>query len=122
MTMKAAQKTIYEQEVTPAIKRSAMFLFEHEVKKPMPSRQALSNVLRWMEQQKLSPMQKKIIRMLVQEGLTHKEIAYRLNRNPQTIQHHFKRIRQKFGVESMYQMVAIAVALGWVTAPRVVKN
>ncbi len=69
--------------------------------------------------QQISPMQKKILDMLILDGLSYKQIALRLKRNPNTIKHHCKRIRKKVGVNSMYQVVAVAVDLGWVLAPEV---
>jgi DNA-binding NarL/FixJ family response regulator len=126
-----ARRIIFSQEMIPlSIKRTALFLFEHELEREQPrtENEALSNTLKWMRIMKhrqeagllqLTPMQKKIIELLVYEGLTQKQIALRLERDPNTIKHHCTRIRKKVGVDSMYQVVAVAVDLGWVTAPQV---
>jgi DNA-binding NarL/FixJ family response regulator len=131
-----ARQTIYAQEKIPlSIKRTAWILYQHELTrvdprtcKPFIPRKALSNTLKWMAFQKerqeaglkqLSPMQTQILEMLVHEGLSQKQIAHALQRNPDTIKHHCERIRRKVGVNSMYQVVAVAVDLGWVTAPQV---
>ncbi len=131
-----ARQIIFAQEmISLSIKRTAWILLQHELIredpqtcKPFTLRKALSNTLKWISMQRhrqeaglrqLSPMQKKIIEMLVIEGLTQKQIAYQLKRDPDTIKHHCERIRKKVGVESMYQVVAVAVELGWVTAPQV---
>ena len=133
--MAQARQTIFAQLAPLSVKRSAWVLYQHELtkidprtRKPFTQRKAMTNVLKWMALQKkrqelglrqLSPMQKKIIEMLVMEGLTQKQIAFRLHRNSDTIKHHCERIRKKVGVDSMYQVVAVAVDLGWVTAPQV---
>ena len=129
--LKQARQIIFSQEMVPlSIKRTAWFLYQHELKRAQPrtAGNALSNTLRWMRLMKLrqeaglleiTPMQKKIIELLVYEGLTQKQIALRLERDPDTIKHHCERIRKKVGVDSMYQVVAVAVDLGWVMAPQV---
>lgn len=134
-TLKLARATIFAHEIPLSIKRSAWALFQHELDRMNPAtskafsqRKALSNTLRWMAQQKkrqekklkkLTPTQNKIIHMLVVEGLTQKQMALRLNRELRTIKHHFAQIKIKVGLASMYQVVAVAVELGWVSAPEV---
>jgi len=131
--MTKAKQIIYSQTLSLSIKRSAWILFRHELISVDPKtgrlftrRKALANVLKWARAQKsrldaglkqLSPMQMKIVEMLVVEGLTQKQMALRLKRDPSTIKHHCERIRKKVGVASMYQVVAVAVDQGWVTAP-----
>lgn len=133
-SMTNARNIIYSQTMSLSIKRSAWILFRHELTRLDPKtgrtftrRKALANVLKWANAQKsrldaglkqLSPMQIKIVEMLVMEGLTQKQIALRLQRDPNTIKHHCERIRKKVGVESMYQVVAVAVDQGWVIAPQ----
>jgi DNA-binding NarL/FixJ family response regulator len=116
--LQKARQIIFSQEMIPlSIKRTAWFLYQHEMKReePRTERQAMANILKWMAMMKkrqeaglkqLSPMQKKIIELLVYEGLTQKQIALRLERDPDTIKHHCGRIREKVGVDSMYQVVA----------------
>lgn len=132
--MVKARQVIYSQTMSLSIKRSAWILFGHELSRIDPKtgrlftrRKALANVLKWASAQQsrldtglkqLSPMQIKIVEMLVMEGLTQKQIALRLKRDPNTIKHHCERIRKKVGVESLYQVVAVAVDQGWVTAPQ----
>lgn len=133
--LKEAKATIYEQEMPLSIKRSAWELFQHELQNTNPAtskiftpRKALSNTLKWMTQQKkrqvaalkkLTPMQKKILRMLVEEGLTQKQMTLRLQRSPTAIKHHMSQMKIKVGLGSLYQVVAVAVELGWVSAPSV---
>jgi DNA-binding NarL/FixJ family response regulator len=133
--LREARSTIYAQEIPLSIKHSAWVLFQHELNKlnpatakPFTIKRALSNTLEWMEHQKerrqtalktLTPMQKKIVRMLVEEGLTQKQISLNLHKGSTTIKHHLRQIRMKVGVASMYQVVAVAVELGWVSAPPV---
>ena len=103
-----ARDIIYAQEALLSVKRSAWALYQHELDQLNPlthrrytSRQALRNVLRWMVLQKkrgamaqiiLTPTQKKVLDLLVLEGLTSKEIALRLDCAPVTVQ---------FGCESV---------------------
>src|SRR5687767_840497 len=99
-----ARHTIYAQDALLSVKRSAWVLYRHELNQINPitkrhytPRKALSNVLRWMTFQKnrgtmahleLTPMQDKILRLIVLEGLTQKEIALRLGKKRVTIAHH----------------------------------
>lgn len=134
--LQEAKSTIYAQEEMPlSIKRSAWDLFQHELENINPAtskvftaRKALSNTLKWMAQQKnrqvaalrkLTPTQKKILRLLVEKGLTQKHIALQLQRRQRTIRHHMSQMKIKVGLESLYQVVAVAVELGWVSAPPV---
>ncbi len=130
-----SRQFIYAQLMPLSIRHTAWFLFCHELKRidgktgqRYTERKARANVLKWMVMQKthqeaglrkLSPMQKKIIELLVLEGLTQKQVAFRLKRSPDTIKIHCERIRKKVGMDSMYQVVAVAVDLGWVLAPQV---
>lgn len=135
--MQQAKQTIYTQEMPLAVKHSAWFLFNHQLSSinPKTSKQfsearALSNTLKWIRDLKerrddalleLSPMQKTILRLMVVEGLTQKEIELRLQRRQVTIKRHCAQIKRKLGVVSMYQAVALAVELGLVNAPQMEK-
>ena len=133
--MLRAQSIIYEQDAPQAIKRSAMVLYQHELgridsrtSKLFTPARALSNTLKWIEQQKakrtmkrLTPMQRQIVYLLAVEGLNQKQIAYQLKRDRGTIKMHFAQIRRQLGVVSMYQAVAVAVQRGWIVAPNVDK-
>lgn len=128
-----ARETIYAQDALLSVKRSAWVLYQHQLmqinprtKKHYTHRKALSNVLRWMallkkrgnmSQIQLTPTQKKILRLLVMEGLTRKEIALRLARKPVTIDWHMKQIINRLGVNSTYQVIALAVEYGLVGVP-----
>ena len=133
--MTKARQTIHAQETPRSIKHSAWYLFRHQLADidPLTSveiKQALAHTLAWMQEQKarqeaalkrLTPMQNKILHLLVEEGLTQKQMALRLNRKRSVIQHHYAQIRLKMGVPSMYQAVAVAVESGWVNAPHIKK-
>jgi DNA-binding NarL/FixJ family response regulator len=133
--MQQAQQIINSQsDMSLGIKRSAWLLFQHELgktnpatSKPFTVRRALSNTLKWMRQQKarqdaalqqLTPTQRTIIRLVVEEGLTQKEVALRLGRELVTIKKHVAEIRSRMGVSSLYQVVAVAVERGWVNTPK----
>jgi len=133
--MQDAKQTIYTQEdMSLSIKRSAWALFQHELSstnpatsKPYTPRKALSNVLRWMALQKarrqeglkyLTPTHKEILQLMVNEGLTQKQIALRLGRAERTIKRHCVEIRELVQVDSIYQAIAVAVARGWINAPK----
>ena len=129
-----ARLIIYEQEAPLSLKRSAFVLYQHEIERVDPdtskkftSQKALSNVIKWMTWQKarhdeaiqaLTPTQKKLLYLLVVEGLTQKQMALILDRDFETIRHHFKMIKRRMGVSSLYQVVAVAVERGWINAPK----
>lgn len=131
--MTKAQQVIFEQDVPSAVRRSAWLLYQHELSrinpvtcKPFSSQKALSNILRWISEQKskrrrLTPMQRQILYLLAVEGLSQKEIAHRLGRDRGTIKLRFAQIRQRLGVTSMYQVVVLAVQHGWIRLPQVEK-
>ena len=130
--MQQAQQIINDQLDMPlAIKRSAWILFKHELSRTNPAttkqytaHKALSNVLKWMAGQKamlnfkqLTPKERELLVLLL-EGLTQKQMALELGCELVTVKQHFSRIRRKVGVISTYQVVAVAVARGWVNAPK----
>lgn len=128
LTLQQARQIIESQENVPlGVKRSACFLFEHEMKKshhPTP-RQALHNVLRWMDEQRrqnmiihLTPAELRIVMLLV-EGLTLKQISLEIGTSFRSVKRHMQNVRRKTGTVSMYQVIAVAVDRGWVRAPRV---
>jgi DNA-binding NarL/FixJ family response regulator len=137
-TIVQAKQIIFSQDVPLLIKRSAWVLFQHELEKTNPATskaftqaKALLNTLNWITQQKkrqddglknLTPTEKKIIQLLVVQGLTQKEIALQLEREYITVKRHLANIRRKVGVASMYQVVAVAVERGWVSAPKIVEE
>lgn len=136
-SLENARETIYAQEALLSVKRSAWALYQHELTQTNPlthrrytPRKALSNVLRWMAVQKkrgnmapieLTPTQKQVLRLLVFDGLTQKQIAFVLHKSDRVVRDHFANIRARVGVTSTYQLVAIAVEYGLVAAPRLQK-
>lgn len=135
VSLESARQTIFSQDgIPPAVKRTAWLLFRHELTRTNPDtdrlytpKRALKNVLGWMEEQKmnlemsrLSPRELKIVGMVV-KGLTQKQIALELKCSRGTVKEHLQRARRKIGANSIYQVVAVAVEYGWVSAPRVDK-
>ena len=66
----------------------------------------------------LTPTQRRLLYLLVVEGFTQKQMALALGVDPVTIKRHFTEIRKRIGVESTYQVVAVAVEIGLVRAPQ----
>jgi DNA-binding NarL/FixJ family response regulator len=61
----------------------------------------------------LTPRELEVLQ-LVSEGLTNKEIAYRLGLSARTIQFHLNAIFQKAGVSSRTEAAAWALKQGWI--------
>lgn len=59
----------------------------------------------------------RLLRLLV-EGKTRGQIATELGFSPLTIKRRCRKARDFLGVETMYQAIAVAVARGWVPAPK----
>ena len=59
-----------------------------------------------------SPRQRQVL-VLVAEGLTNKEIAYRLGVSERTVQFHLNTIFNKCGANSRTEAVAMALRNGW---------
>lgn len=128
-----ARQTIYAQDALLSVKRSAWVLYQHELTQINPRTRrcytpgkALSNVLRWVAFQKkrekmatiqLSPLEKEIINLMVTEGLTRKQVAYRLSMPDATVKYRLAQIRARIGLSSTYQVVAIAVEYGLIGVP-----
>lgn len=107
-----------------AVKRTAWLLYQHELSKHIGPEHALENVLKWMAGQRarqsfhqLTPTEQRVIRLIV-EGMTQQQIALELGCNHNGVKMHMKRIRRKLKFASTYQVIALAVARGWVKAPR----
>jgi DNA-binding CsgD family transcriptional regulator len=45
--------------------------------------------------------------------------ALRLGLKHVTIRHHMTRVRERIGAASIYQVIAVAVEMGWIKAPRI---
>src|SRR5688572_13670089 len=128
LSMQQARQIIdAEENVSLGVKRSAKFLFDHEMKKRRPStpRKALQRVLRWMAEQRaqsmaiyLTPAELRIVMLLV-HGLTLKQISLEVGTSFRAVKKHMQNVRKKTGTLSTYQVIAVAVDRGWVQAPRV---
>lgn len=60
-----------------------------------------------------SPREHQVLQLAAQ-GMTNKEIAYRLGISERTIQFHINSIFNKTGTESRTQVVAMAIQKGWI--------
>lgn len=132
-SIEVARATIYAQPALLSVKRSALALYRHELtridpetKKRYTHHKALHQTLRWMAIQmkrgdmsdiQLTTIQEKIVRLLVLEGLPAKAIAVRLGKSHGTIKKNLSEIRARTGLNSTYQVIAVAVEYGWVSAP-----
>lgn len=128
-----ARAMINAQPTRLSVKRSALALYRHELmridpetKKRYTHRKALHQILRWMAIQmkrgsmsdiQLTTIQENIVRLLVLEGLPAKAIAVRLGKSHSTIKKNLTEIRTRTGLNSTYQVIAVAVEYGWVPAP-----
>jgi DNA-binding NarL/FixJ family response regulator len=64
-----------------------------------------------------SPREMEVL-TLASEGLTNKEIAYRLGISERTVQFHINSIFHKTGTNSRTEAVALALRNGWITSLR----
>ncbi len=120
---------IFAQLVPLGVRRSAWLLYQHEIDRIDPAtgknyrpRKALRNVLAWIDEQRLllelikqrpTPTQLRLLQMMV-DGMTQKEIAFVLGKNVATTKLHFSHLRERLGVGTLYQAIAIATKRGWV--------
>ncbi len=121
------------RDLLMSIRRSAWWLFRHELDRVDPAtgrlytpRRALKNTLRWMDEQatfleriKQEPtqLQKRLLQMLV-DGHSQKQIALQLGISERTINTHFSRFRISVGAKTVYQALAFSVSRGWVKVSR----
>lgn len=106
------------------VRETALWLFAHEVQKvPQRADAALRNVLCWLDEQRekdkkrrLEPSIKErlLLRLLVVEGLTFKQIALRTGGKVSTTKKNFQRMRNRMGDITLYQLVALSVERGWI--------
>lgn len=123
--------TIFSQEdISLPVKWSAWGLFLHELewpkKRSISPRKVLKRILAWMSIQKkkeslmpfeIKPIQKRILYLLAVEGKTQGQAALELHRSHETIKQDCRSLKRSLGVDSFYQVIAIAVALGWIPPP-----
>lgn len=64
----------------------------------------------------LSPRQTEILMLLVERGMTQNQIALELACSRTTVKNHLTKIREKMGVETLYQAIAVATVRGLVNA------
>jgi DNA-binding NarL/FixJ family response regulator len=64
-----------------------------------------------------NPIQKKILKLLIVDGYTQGQAAHEINRSRETVKLYCAELRNQLGVDSFYQVIAIAVFRGWVSAP-----
>jgi DNA-binding CsgD family transcriptional regulator len=129
MNDKHAKDMIFQQPMPLRIRQSAWWLYQHELSRIDPvtgqtyiSGKALSNALKWMEEQSLlleilkqrpNEIQRRMLQMLA-EGMSEKQIAHALGKNVRTTRVHFSRLRTRLGMETLYQLMAHSVEEGWV--------
>lgn len=111
-------------DVSIKIRNAAWLLYCHEMEKtPHSGEKVLVRVLIWIDEQKKrealrrlepSAQDKYMMHLLVNEGMTFKQIALKTRRTLTNIKQHFRRMRQRQGIVTMYQLVALSVARGWV--------
>jgi DNA-binding NarL/FixJ family response regulator len=63
----------------------------------------------------LTETQRLYLQFLV-DGLSQKQIAARVGRNRETIKAALSQARSRLGLQSTYQVIAVAVSQGWVVA------
>lgn len=139
LSIPEAKEIIFRAEDIPLpIKRSAWRLFLHEIEKRDPKRKravspkkALEAILAWMEVKKnqedraaykINSMQRRILYLIIVEGFTRSQAAIHLDRSPETIKQYCINLRKQLGVDSFYQVVAIAIDRGWVPPPSALEN
>lgn len=103
--------TTEELEVAlKAVERGATFL------SPTVSRQVVRDYVRRIDSSTadLSPRQRDVVR-LIAEGLSTKEIAFRLALSVKTVETHRGQIMQKLGVNSVAELTRYAIRVGLVS-------
>lgn len=128
LTIIEAKKRIFEQEIPLPIKKSGWKLFRHETEKGVSLKKSLDNILAWMliqyereerEKIKISTIQKRILYLIIVDGYTQAQAAIHLDRSRETVKQYCITLRKSLGVDSFYQVVAIAVERGWVPPPSI---
>lgn len=123
--LQQARDLIFSRKDVPVRVRScAWWLYGHELEKaPHLGESVLAAVLRWMDEQRLlearrrlepNPLELRLLRLLICDGLTIKQIALQTGRRTGTMRLRFKRMRERLGDLTMYQLVALSVERGWV--------
>lgn len=65
----------------------------------------------------ISSAEKQLLILMVEEGLTQKQIAYRLQKTERTVRKQLEDMRARVGVRSTYQVIAIAIEHGLIGVP-----
>jgi DNA-binding CsgD family transcriptional regulator len=119
----ARAKIHSRHDVRMRIRQSGYSLYLHELAKRKSPDEALRAVMLWLDDQcrieakrrlEPTPLEKRLLQMLVQDGMTMKQIAFKTGRNLGTTKANFKRIRKRLGDITLYQLVALSVERGWV--------
>src|SRR5512139_3027236 len=112
-----AMETIFAQQgLLLCIRRTAWWLFQHEMKRTDPATgrmytpwKALDNTLKWMAEQcqmlervKQEPtqMQRRLLQMLA-DGKSQKQIALELGVDARSVRVRFAKLRSRMGAESL---------------------
>lgn len=65
----------------------------------------------------ITPEEREVLTLLVTEGCTYDQAALKINRSREAVKQRLRRVREKFGFDSIYQVIAIAVSRGIIPAP-----
>ena len=63
-----------------------------------------------------TPTQRLYLQLLA-DGLSQKQMACKLGKSMGTIKLSFRKVRDRLGLQSNYQVIALAVSRGWVKVP-----
>jgi DNA-binding NarL/FixJ family response regulator len=111
-----AQARAYERALPPDNypARAAVAALGELARQALNDAQDLSNLIDTAEatEHNLSPRETEVL-ALASEGLTNKEIAYRLGISDRTVQFHINSIFNKTGTKSRTEAVALGVRNGW---------
>jgi DNA-binding NarL/FixJ family response regulator len=131
--LEAKNIILSKEDVPLPIRRSAWRLFRHELEKRDPQtrraitpKKALNKTLGWMllqaekqarDSYKINALQRRLLYLIVVEGYTQDQAAIELNRSHETVKRYCINLRKQLGVDSFFQVVAIAIFEGWIPPP-----
>ena len=114
-----AQSRAYERALPPDNypARAAVAALGELARQALNDAHDLSTLIEAAEtiEHNLSPRETEVLTLAAQ-GLTNKEIAYRLGISDRTVQFHMNSIFNKTGTNSRTEVVALAVRHGWVSS------